>query len=157
MRPGRPPTPTILKLLAGNPGKRKLNRAEPKPPSTLTPCPPALSADARREWRRVSTVLHGLGLLTAIDRAALAAYCQAWARWLEAERQLTTAGAILTSPNGYPMPSPYLKIARDAVQQMRAFLTEFGMTPASRARLQVTPPDVPNAAGAAAEQRFFGT
>lgn len=146
----------MLKLLAGNPGKRPLNKREPQPKPSLPPCPAELSPDAKREWRRVSKSLHSLGLLTAIDRAALAAYCQAWARWLDAERQLTKFGAIIKSPNGYPLQSPYLGIARDAVQQMRAFLTEFGMTPASRARLQTATPQGPDA-DAAAEQRFFGT
>ena len=49
---GRKPTPTTLKELKGNPGRRPLNEAEPKPAARL-PSPPAhLSRSARREWRR---------------------------------------------------------------------------------------------------------
>jgi phage terminase small subunit len=47
-----------------------------------------LSAEAKIEWRRVARALHRLGLLTSVDRAALAAYCQAYARWRQAEKAL---------------------------------------------------------------------
>ena len=39
-----------------------------------------------------------------------------------------------------PMQSPYLAIANKAMEQMRAMLTEFGMSPSSRTRVHVTPP-----------------
>ena len=53
-------------------------------PERLPPCPGHLTAAAAKEWRRVAKALHGMGVVTAIDRAALAAYCQAYGRWVEA-------------------------------------------------------------------------
>ena len=50
--PGPPPTPTNLKLLRGNPGKRKLNTTEPDPPPAIPTCPSHLDKVAKREWRR---------------------------------------------------------------------------------------------------------
>src|SRR5688500_13426098 len=86
---GRKPTPTHLKLVRGNPGKRPLNASEPAPLLTL-PTPPAeLSADARVEWERVAVELHRIGVLSGIDRGPLAAYCQAYGRWITAERAIT--------------------------------------------------------------------
>ena len=38
------------------------------------------------------------------------------------------------------MPSPYLAILHATLDQMRAFLTEFGLTPASRSRVKVANP-----------------
>ena len=133
-RQGRKPVPTKLKMLRGNPGKRPLSDDEPRPKAKL-PGPPAhLSAEAKREWWRLGKQLAALGLMTSIDRGALAMYCQAWARWLEAEQALKTYGVMVKSPNGFPMQSPYLAVANKAMEQIRAMLTEFGMSPASRTR-----------------------
>lgn len=139
-RRGPPPKPTKLKLLAGNPGKRPLNAHEPDPAVEVPEIPAHLTAAARQEWQRVAGELEALGLLTRIDRASLAGYCQAWARWIEAEEQLAKFGLIVKAPSGYPMPSPFLAIANKALEQINRFSSEFGMTPASRTRIQTTPP-----------------
>lgn len=133
---GRRPKPTALKIMQGNPGKRPLNNSEPTPTGTPT-CPRHLSKEAKAEWRRISEELSAMGLLTKVDRAALAAYCEAWARWCEAERQIQKFGLVVKSPSGYPMQNPYVGIANTALDQMRKFLVEFGMTPSSRSRLSV--------------------
>lgn len=80
------------------------------------------------------------GLLTEIDGAALALYCQAWARWVEAEAQLLKFGTVIKSPNGFPIQSPYLPIANKAMEQMTKLLVEFGMSPSSRSRVAYKPP-----------------
>ena len=82
---GRKPKPTHLKLVTGNPGKRALNENEPKPELSLPSPPPHLDDEAKVEWGRVSERLYALGCLAEIDRAALAAYCQAYSRWVRAE------------------------------------------------------------------------
>ena len=80
---GRKPKPTALKELEGNPGKRSLNPSEPKPPQKAPSCPAWLEKEAKREWRRLSKGMEQLGILTELDRAAFAGYCQAYARWKE--------------------------------------------------------------------------
>ena len=139
---GRRPKPTHLRVLEGNPGHRRINKDEPKPtPRVRVPAPPKhLGKEGRAEWRRVGKDLVALGLLTSIDRPALAAYCQAWQRWVGAEEQIEQEGTTQTSPNGYLMQSAYVGIANRAMDQMRKFLIEFGMTPAARSRITVTPP-----------------
>lgn len=82
---GRPPKPTAVKELEGNPGKRPLNKNEPKPKQIAPKCPSWLEPDAKKEWRRLSKELETMGLLTQVDMAAFAGYCQAYARWKEAE------------------------------------------------------------------------
>ena len=133
---GRKPQPTALKLICGNPGKRPLNEHEPQPEPAVPECPEHLSAEAKREWERITAHLMRLGLLTEIDRAALAAYCQTYARWIEAEQHIAQLGLVVKAPRtGYPIQNPYLPIANKALEHMRNFLTEFGMTPASRSRI----------------------
>jgi P27 family predicted phage terminase small subunit len=79
------------------------------------------------------------GAVEPHGQAALALYCQAWGRWIEAEEALKKHGTMVKSPNGFPMQSPYLSVANKAMEQLRALLAEFGMTPSSRTRLSVNP------------------
>jgi P27 family predicted phage terminase small subunit len=132
---GRKPQPTALRRARGNPGKRGYNRAEPQPPSELPDCPPHLSAVAQAEWERVAETLHEIGVLTTIDRAALAAYCQAYGRWVEAEEQMKKTPMMLKAPSGYVQQSPWLTVANKQLELMGRFATELGMTPASRTRV----------------------
>jgi P27 family predicted phage terminase small subunit len=126
-----------LKTLEGNPGKRPINKNEPQP-GGFPNCPRHLSNEAKAEWKRISKELSRLGLLTSVDRAALAAYCSAYGRWVEAERGLQKSAALIVkAPSGQPIQNPFVSIINAALDQMRKFLTEFGMTPSSRSRLQV--------------------
>ena len=132
---GRRPTPTALKLIQGNPGKRPLNKAEPKVKVYAPSCPRHLKKAAKTEWRRIAPILTNIGILSAIDRAALAGYCQAWGRWVEAEEKVSERGEVVKSSNGNIIQNPYLCVANRAMDNMRKFLIEFGMTPASRSRI----------------------
>jgi P27 family predicted phage terminase small subunit len=138
---GRKPKPTRLRILENNPGKRPLNDSEPQPRRCVPACPPHIDKEAKREWRRVAKELDACGLLTVVDRAALAAYCQAWSRWVKAEGILQKSGEVLKHPEkGVLYPNPYLAVANRALKQMHEFLSEFGMTPASRTRIHVARP-----------------
>jgi P27 family predicted phage terminase small subunit len=87
--------------------------------------------------------LDRLGLLTVVDRAALATYCQAWARYVEAEAMLAQYGSVLKAKGSdYIQVSPYATISRHNAQLVKSFSMEFGLTPSSRSRISVTPPTV---------------
>ena len=132
---GRKPKPTALKLLGGNAGKRAITQAEPRYAVRLPPCPSHLNKAARTEWRRVGRILLAQGVITDADRSALAGYCQTYARWVEAELKLQQFGMLLTV-DGALSPSPYLRIAERALEQMHRFAVEFGLTPSSRSRVK---------------------
>jgi P27 family predicted phage terminase small subunit len=134
---GRKPKPTHLKLIEGNPGKRPINGAEPKPPGGQPTCPAHLSPTAKAEWKRLASDLNAIGLLTLIDRAALATYCQSYGRWVEAERKLTETPPLLKTPAGYVQQSPWLTIANKERELMARYMTELGLTPSSRSRLAI--------------------
>ena len=82
--------------------------------------------------------LSSVGLVTKLDRSALAADGQVSARWVEAEEQIKTHGVLVKGSKGYPVVSPYLLVADKAIQQMRLLLAEFGMTPSARTRVSAT-------------------
>ncbi len=142
---GRKPKPTYLKLLQGNPGCRPINQNEPQP-SRPQPTPPEhLSADARVEWDRMVEEVYNLGLLTVVDVMGFAAYCQAYGRWVVAERMLARVaaldpqsnGLLIRSANGNPIPNPLIWVASNALRDMVRYAAEFGFTPAARTRIAV--------------------
>jgi P27 family predicted phage terminase small subunit len=124
-----------MKMLTGNPGKRALNSDEPRPEPAVPECPPELSPVAQREWARLVVELAPLRILTQLDRAALASYCGAYALWAEAMEAIQKYGAMVKSPTGYPIQSPYLGIANRQTEIMMRIASEFGFTPASRSRI----------------------
>jgi P27 family predicted phage terminase small subunit len=132
---GRKPKPTALKTLEGNPGKRQLNTNEPKPVSKAPSCPKWLEEDAKKEWRRLAKQMEQLGILTEVDMAAFAGYCQAYARWKAAEEFITKHGAIVKTPSGYWQQVPQVSIAQQYLKDMQKFAEQFGLTPASRSRI----------------------
>jgi P27 family predicted phage terminase small subunit len=109
--------------------------------------PKFVNAEAKREWNRMVAILLELGLYTEVDHAALAMYCQAWGRWVVAERKLVVEGEIITGVMGGKMQNPWRYEANKAFAQMRQMLPEFGLTPSARSRLS-TPaaPDEPTLA-----------
>ena len=77
------------------------------------------------------------------DRAAFAAYCASYGRWVEAERKLAETPVILKTPAGYVQPSPWLAIANKQLELMAKFMAEIGLTPSARSRLSVQMPRGP--------------
>ena len=137
MTRGRKPKPSALKLLTGNPGKRPLPSDEPQIPASLPPAPDHLNELARGEWKRVAESLYNCGILTALDRAALGAYCTAYARWAEAETKLEAEGFTIETSLGTIIQSPLVGIANKAAADMVRYASEFGMTPSARSRVKV--------------------
>lgn len=134
--PGRKRLPTNLKVLRGTDQPCRMNPAEVKPDSDQLEPPLELSAMARVHWDDISKKLAKAGLLTNLDVTALTMYCEAYATWADATENIRKFGTIIKTPKtGYPMPSPYLQVANKAFEQMKSLLTEFGMTPAARAKV----------------------
>lgn len=147
---GRRPLPTAVKKLRGNPGKRPLNAKEPKAPAGDPSMPKGLSAAAAKEWKSILPELRQLGVLSRIDGKALAAYCHAYARWMEAEKEIKKHGIVVEEPiliagieTGYVRykKNPAVTISESHLKLMKSFLVEFGMTPSSRSRVRIEKPN----------------
>lgn len=136
---GPKPTPTALKRLKGNPGKRKLPAHEPDLPvieDASTPRELARDAQAVEEWNRLAPMLQAAKVLTDADRASLIALCQVWSRYLTATAQLLGADLVIKSRHGHKQPNPYIGVANRALAQCLKLWAELGLTPASRSRVQ---------------------
>ena len=142
---GRWPTPTHLKLVRGNPGKRALPKKGEELPVVIEEVspPPFLSDDAKVEWGRMMQALVALKLVSSLDRSAFAAYCQAYGRWAQAERALAamrerdphSAGLLVKTTGDNIVQNPLVGIANKAMSDMVRYAAEFGMTPSARVRL----------------------
>lgn len=137
---GPAPLPSNVHRLMGNRSKKAgAALTDSFSPDVSIPKPPAhLLPEAKKEWRRITPHLEKGRVISEVDRAALAAYCQAYARWVEVEKkikELGESGLIEKTPNDYKQMSVWLQISNRAVDQMHKFMTEFGMTPSSRSRV----------------------
>ena len=133
---GRKPKPTAVKLLAGNPGKRALNRAEPKPRVVLPRAPGHLGDEEKKKWKATVSELYAVGLITTLDVDAVAMYCVVFVRWVKAEKMVREKGEIIKTAAGNIIQNPYLSIANRAIEQLNKLGAEFGMTPSSRSRVK---------------------
>lgn len=144
---GPPPKPTALKQLTGNPGKRGLNEKEPVFASmNFVEAPDILDAVGKAEWARIYKQLDVNGLITVVDRAALAAYCMAYSRWVLCEDALKKSMKKNTEHNGIAIKgyrgslvlNPLVRAADSAMELMLKSAAQFGMTPAARSNIQAT-------------------
>ena len=133
--------PSALRVLEGNGGRglsrRPVNGGEPIPPSGIPAMPAHLSAAARVVWKQMAEKLHRTHLLTSIDGNAFECYCVAVATRRKAQRVLDRKGLTFTAPSGYVQQRPEVSIARQALEDVRRFSAEFGLTPAARARISL--------------------
>ena len=132
---GRKPKPTAVKKLEGNPGKRKLNKKEPVPAKGIPDCPDWLLPEAKQEWNRLAALMEQMGVLTEVDRAAFAAYCQSYARWKEAQEHIDRDGSTFETDKGYQQQTPWVGIANTQQKLMLQAAAEFGLTPSARSRI----------------------
>ncbi len=145
------PLPTALKSVRGTVRKCRLNENEPKPATTIPATPTFLSDEARQEWDRIAPILERNGILTEIDGAALAAYCQTFADWIEATLKVREEGFLTATTNGNVIQNPMVGVANRLKADLLRFLSEFGMTPASRSKIHAVKGD-----GQSDERGAFG-
>ena len=130
--------------LRGNPGKRR------RPPNMADDAPvgvPArpiwLKGQARSEWDRVTAELRRQGRIARTDRAILAAYCAAWARFVEVETQLDEYTSL--GSKDQDVPSALFQVWAKLHERLIAAADKLAITVAARVRLpgaaEAKPPD----------------
>ena len=138
---GRKPTPTAVKQLRGNPGKRPMTKREPKP-KTAVKRPHGLGQGLqRRFWDEHAPELERLQILTGVDapmfRLAAEHYAIAVQAAQELRKSVEDGGGLTVEGRDGAKKNPLFQVFRDSSMAFKAFATEFGMTPSARARLQL--------------------
>ncbi|MGY0161681.1 phage terminase small subunit P27 family [Edwardsiella tarda] len=139
-RSGRRPKPTARKELAGNPGKRTLNKNEP----VFTPIagvePPEWFGEddlplATIMWKLTTKELCGQGLLCVTDLAVLERWCVAYEFWRRAVRKIATQGNTIPGATGGTVKNPELTAKKEQESEMSSTGSMLGLDPSSRQRL----------------------
>ena len=149
---GPAPKPTILKVIAGNPGKRDLNLDEPIPaPMTSIAAPPEVLADpvAGDLWTRLVPDLAGSGLARSVDWPLLSRYVLKLSRWFSLGEEIRRIRATDAESRGtcykvttdagsakwveFPFVTEWRELDRDLRLDERAI----GISPAARTKIRV--------------------
>lgn len=149
---GRKPKPTAKKIVEGNPGKRKLNKREPKPKisTNMRPAtPPVAGALYRAEIEAACKAfadkylpqLQALSIITDLDLAAFELMSVHYAAAWEAAGIIERDGLLVVDKFGQAHKHPALQVLRDNSAAFRAYAAEFGMSPSARVRIQTPLPD----------------
>jgi P27 family predicted phage terminase small subunit len=138
---GRKATPTRLKVLAGNPGHKPLNKDEPQAAASRLKVPAFLKGDqvATKEFKRLGKLLVDAGIMTVLDEDALGVYAASYSRWVAESKLLKDEGTMLKSTKGNSYVNPRLWVVDAARDSMNKALSEFGMTPSARSKLKTAP------------------
>ena len=137
---GRPPKPTEVKRLLGNPGKRPLPEApmvgEGLPAADHIPAPPPLGQDGLELWGLVWSAGQKWLSVTS-DYSMAVMLCQAHDE-AEQIRRALAVGEIrrfYVLPNGQQVTHPIVNQLKDLRTQITAWLSSLGFSPTDRARL----------------------
>ncbi len=142
--PGPPRKPTSLKLVQGNPGKRALSKKEPQPSRGIPGCPDWLSPRAKEAWAKFGAELDEMAVLTLADRGVMELIVVTYDEWRTAIEDCERLGERTyetTTEGGGRMfrTYPEFAAAADAGKRLRGLLTDCGLTPSARSKVQTRP------------------
>lgn len=136
-RRGPKPEPTIIKLAKGNPGKRRINKAEPKPSTDGIEPPEYLAGKSLEKWHAIIPQLRDMGVMTVSDVETIARYCTMWEQWLKYLDQCRRGLDVLVirDESGkvkYMQSTPAATMQQKLATSMLRIEQEFGLTPSAR-------------------------
>lgn len=112
-----------------------------KPPKGTAQTPDWLKGEALKEWERVLPLLVKMGLGSPAETDLIAIYCVLVADIRRLTAQLEAEGYTVKTAEGGTKTNPLFGVRRVAIVQMKAYAESLGLSPASRARLRVPPPE----------------
>nr|WP_136252867.1 phage terminase small subunit P27 family [Ningiella ruwaisensis] len=137
--------PTVLKLLEGNPGKRAINKKEPKPQVKKLVAPSTLSVWAKKRFTYWAGKLAPVGITTDLDIGALTKLVEAEEEYSTLSKEIEKLGMtqVTTNMNGDTIikPNPAVPMRADAWRRIKMMYEQFGMTPSARTKLSVEAPN----------------
>lgn len=128
-RRGPNPKPAPLRVLEGNPSKRRI---PDEPEAERGPCdaPQHLVTEARAVWQRLAPELEAKGLLAPRYMEAFEVFCNATVAYRRAATLVARAGPVIER-DGIVVSNPASREFARYASLMRAFGSDFGLTPAA--------------------------
>lgn len=141
---GRRRLPTELKVLRGETRPERLNPNAPKPSGAGPVMPPGMSRRSRAVWRRQAAAMAMTGVLTIVDSDSLRAYCDAVARYEEAELAYRQKGPLVEGARaGELVKNPLHQVVRDNAMLMARLATLLAFVPSAREGIHPAAPGAP--------------
>jgi P27 family predicted phage terminase small subunit len=136
--------PTQLKILQGTFRRHRAKKGEPKPaPVTAVPKPPRhLNGFGKWMWRRIAPELVEKQILTVLDLQALEILCDAYGFYRAARAAMLRKGRTLQQylSDRNSQTTPEATMMRQCWNTFKGFMAEFGLSPSSRAKLDIPTP-----------------
>ena len=110
----------------------------PMAPATTLTKPKGLKGTAKKLYQVVGTELASKGLLDVVNLDLLLAYCREMALYKDMMKDLETEGytvTVATKTGSIKQVNPKRKVAENALVAAKTLASEFGLSPASRARV----------------------
>ena len=133
--------PTELKILHGTdqPCRRKASSppAGDNLPKRIPP-PEYLNPPGRKKWNELVRLLREQGILEKTDLGSLEACCVAYDEMVACQLAINEKGGIVAYTNGKSSQQvPLISVKNKAMDNYKKYMTEFGLSPASRAKLGI--------------------
>lgn len=144
--PAKTPT-ALLKLSGTHRYDARIKQGEPEPPPLEGREPPEWIRERAKEfWSNIIPILESMGVMSNADKDALAMYCQSLAKLEEYEKFIEENGSTYTTHNAVGdisaiRPYPQATMAKEMTAMVSRLGQQFGLTPSSRAHLEVADPD----------------
>lgn len=137
MGAGRKPMPDALRVIKSpTPRKDRMNPDKPEFGEDLQ-CPLHFDESRKNAWFEIVPQLMKAGVAKDADVLALEMLIEKWVAWRDAQDKLNSTGLLTKTPSGYPMMNPLHTMTMQLGKEVRALLSEFGMTAVSRQRVVV--------------------
>ena len=140
---GRKPLSTAEKERRGSfvPHPERRNKREPKPPSGKPTKPKHLDTYASKKWNALVKLLDQMGLLNKADVDLLELYCVTYSGYRRALEHVAKTGMVLVTREDHGQQvevrrNPFSVELHKYADRLQKLLSEMGLTPASRSRVQ---------------------
>lgn len=145
---GRPRKPDHLKIVAGTDQPSRMNRRMPIATKAL-PSPPEYLTERAAEWfQRVLGILDRMGIASADYVDMLAIGAETFDEIRDCATVVEDCGrtyfVTTATCDRVPRPRPEVAMRNEAFRRLRVILNEFGLSPASVAKVSVAPDDTDN-------------
>lgn len=130
--------PNAIRRLKGDTSKGK----KPIPEKDLLPASmPSKPQDftnplAAEQWDLLMEVLAGADLLATADQWLCYQFCECWAKWYQANKNVSQQGAVLVNSANNPVRNPWAIQESEKSVQLHRFYAELGLSPSARTKLQ---------------------
>jgi P27 family predicted phage terminase small subunit len=148
---GPKPTPLAIKQQRGS--RVRPNEAGIDAPKGMPQPPPDMNPTVRYWWDYYCEILYNMGVLTVGDRMSVLRLAQATVAVNAANKIIEQSGSVMRQggkknkkgeiEGGYYQISPFLTARSKAWKEEQQLLSDFGLTPASRTRINLPAPSSP--------------